>query len=215
MPSVATVLFARSARDGLERKMPHFVSNKYRLVAENSCWCLPRNQQRAVTPTRPSVQARTRAIAPKRLRFIERYRNTGRRSWRISKREAASCLHSCLTSLRLTFAVASLRTAFFASDVKTVGTAESWRSRVSGADFARAVLVAAWPTQQLSVWITFSPKCLPGNTSSRYPMPCASRWPIRPTPRAWCLAHSSAPSTRTSAAAHGSASFVVGCRPEA
>src|ERR1039458_5262939 len=24
---------------------------------------------------------------------------------------------------------------------------------------------------------------------SRCPMPCASRWPIRPTPRAWCLAH--------------------------
>jgi ribosomal protein S27E len=47
------VLFARSARDSLERKMPHFVSNKYRLVAESSYWCFPRNQQRAVTPTRP------------------------------------------------------------------------------------------------------------------------------------------------------------------
>jgi hypothetical protein len=46
------VLFARFARDGLERKMPHFVSNKYCLVAENSYWCFPRNQQRAVTPLR-------------------------------------------------------------------------------------------------------------------------------------------------------------------
>jgi len=49
----------------LERKMPHFASNKYCLVAENSYWCFPRNQQRAVTPKRPSVQARTRAIAPR------------------------------------------------------------------------------------------------------------------------------------------------------
>jgi hypothetical protein len=46
-------------------------------------------------------------------------------------------------------------------------------------------------------------------------MPCASRWPIRLMPRAWCLAHSSAPSTPTFAAAHGSASYTAGCRPEA
>ena len=80
------VLFARSARDSLERKMPHFVGNKYCLVAENSYWCLPRNQQQAVTPTGPSVQARTRAIVLKRLCFIERSRSIGRRSWQIWKR---------------------------------------------------------------------------------------------------------------------------------
>jgi len=52
-------------------RMLRLVSNRYRLVAENSCWCFPRNQQQAVTLTRPSVQARTRAIAPKQPCFTK------------------------------------------------------------------------------------------------------------------------------------------------
>ena len=81
-------------------RLPRGGSNQYGSVAENSCWCFPRNQQRAVTPTRPRVNARTRAIVPKRLCFIERSRNTGRRSWQIWNRAAANCLPSCLTSSR-------------------------------------------------------------------------------------------------------------------
>jgi hypothetical protein len=79
-------------------------------------------------------------------------------------------------------------------------------------------LTALSPAQlreQLVAAGTFSPKCLLGSMCSRCPMHCASKWPTPPTPRPSCLAHSSAPSTRTSAAAHGSASCVAGCRQEA
>ena len=193
--------------------MLRFAGNCFRPVADNSCWCFPHNQQQAVPRTRPRV--RMSAIDPKRFCFIERYRNTGRRFWPTWKQEAANFPPSCLTSSRRTFVVASSCTAFFASDVKTVGTAGSWRSRASDVDFAQAALVVGWPTPQPSVWIPFFPKCLPGNMSCRYPMPYASRWPIPPMPRVWCLAHLSEPSTPTSAAAPGSASYAVGCRPEA
>ncbi len=47
--------------------MLRFASNKYRLVAETTCWCFPRNQQQAVTLTRPSEEARTSAIAPRKI----------------------------------------------------------------------------------------------------------------------------------------------------
>ena len=42
---------------GLERKMPHLADNKYCLVAENSCWCFPRNQQQAVSMAGPNAYA--------------------------------------------------------------------------------------------------------------------------------------------------------------
>ena len=77
-------------------RISRLASNKYRSVAESSYGCSPRNQKQAVTRTRPRVLSR--AIVPKRLCFIERSRNTGRRSWQIWKQEAASCLPSCLTS---------------------------------------------------------------------------------------------------------------------
>jgi len=196
----------------LLRTVP-LASNYYRRLAENSCWCFPRNRQRAVIPERP--QARTNAIVPKQPCFTERSRNTGRRSRRSWKRPAATCLASCSTSSRRTFAVAFPRTASFAFGAKTVGTAESSLSRANGVDFAQVAWAVAWPTRRHFVWSISFPKCLLGNTCSPYPMPCASRWPIRPTLRAWCWAHSSAPSTPTFAAAHGNASCTAGYRLEA
>ena len=51
---------------------------------------------------------------------------------------------------RHTFVVAFRFTAFCVSDAETAGIAASWRSRASAADFARAALVAEWPTRRLS-----------------------------------------------------------------
>ena len=138
--------------------MLRFASNKYRLVAETICWCFPRNQQQAVTPTRPSEEARTSAIAPKRLCCTERSRNTGRRSWPIWKRAVANCPPSCLTSSRPIFVVAFRFMAFCAYDAETADTAESSLSRVSAVDSVRRALAAAWPTRRLSEWITFFPR---------------------------------------------------------
>jgi len=85
-----------------------------------------------------------------------------------------------LDEFELTFVVAFRFMAFCASDCRDCGHSGVVSSRVSAVVFAQVVSVVAWPTRQLSAWITFFPKCLLGSMSSRYPMPCASRWP---TPR--------------------------------
>jgi len=60
----------------------------------------------------PRPETPIRAGSPKRLCFVERYRNTGRRSWRIWEQGEANCPPSCLTSSRHIFAVAFQFTAF-------------------------------------------------------------------------------------------------------
>jgi hypothetical protein len=67
-------------------------SNCFRPVADNSCWCFPRNRQQAVTPTRPRARSRTSAIVPKRLCFSKRYR--GRQRSAADPRPSGQCLRA-------------------------------------------------------------------------------------------------------------------------
>jgi hypothetical protein len=168
MPAPALVRLQIWLLIGLRRPIPReiLLHGQPAPGGRATCWLRVRQplsepsccHQRSVIRPRSRVPVPAAATGLKRRCSTEPYRITCRRSWRIWKREAANCPPSCLTSSRPIFAVAFQFTAFFASGAKTVGTAELWLSRANDVDFARAVLVAAWPTRQLSAWITSSPR---------------------------------------------------------